>query len=32
MIPPNAKGKVAWITPERDYTINDKIIELEFNE
>ena len=30
MVPPKAKGKVTWIAPEGEYTIRDKIIELEF--
>ena len=30
MVPPKGKGKVTWIAPEGEYTIQDKIIELEF--
>jgi len=30
MILPKSKGKVTWIAPEGEYTIRDKIIELEF--
>lgn len=31
MLPPKAKGKVTWIAPHGNYTIKDKIIELEFD-
>ena len=30
MLPPKAKGKVTWVAPTGDYTIKDKIVEVEF--
>lgn len=30
LLPPRAKGKVMWIAPEGDYTVREKIIEIEF--
>ncbi len=31
LLPPGAKGRVTWTAPEGQYTIKDKIIELEFD-
>ena len=30
MVPPNAKGKVTWIAPDGEYSIDEKVIEIEF--
>ena len=30
MLPPNARGNVSWIAPAGSYTIEDKVIEVEF--
>ena len=30
MVPPKSKGKVTYIAPEGNYTIKDKIIEIEY--
>eukprot|EP00182_Erythrolobus_australicus_P000515 CAMPEP_0185835638 /NCGR_PEP_ID=MMETSP1353-20130828/8166_1 /TAXON_ID=1077150 /ORGANISM="Erythrolobus australicus, Strain CCMP3124" /LENGTH=629 /DNA_ID=CAMNT_0028534301 /DNA_START=83 /DNA_END=1972 /DNA_ORIENTATION=+ len=31
MVPPNQRGRVTFIAPPGDYTIDEKVIELEFN-
>lgn len=31
LLPPKAKGRVTWVAPNGEYTIKDKIIELEFD-
>lgn len=31
LLPPRAKGRVTWIAPEGQYTVREKIIEVEFN-
>jgi V-type H+-transporting ATPase subunit A len=31
MLPPKAKGKVTWVAPQGEYTIKEKIVELEFD-
>lgn len=30
MVPPKGKGRVTYIAPEGNYTIDEKILELEF--
>lgn len=30
LLPPRAKGKITWITPEGDYTVREKVMEVEF--
>uniref|UniRef100_A0A7S0S988 H(+)-transporting two-sector ATPase n=1 Tax=Mantoniella antarctica TaxID=81844 RepID=A0A7S0S988_9CHLO len=30
MMPPNAKGRITYIAPEGEYTLQDKVIEVEF--
>ena len=31
MLPPKAQGKVTWLAPEGNYSVNEKMIEIEFN-
>jgi V-type H+-transporting ATPase subunit A len=31
MLPPRARGTVTWIAPAGNYTVNDKVLELEFD-
>lgn len=31
ILPPNARGKVTWITSDGEYSVSDKIIEVEFD-
>eukprot|EP00164_Ancoracysta_twista_P005132 GFYU01006998.1.p1 GENE.GFYU01006998.1~~GFYU01006998.1.p1 ORF type:complete len:622 (+),score=159.52 GFYU01006998.1:53-1918(+) len=31
MLPPRAKGRVTWIAPPDNYTLKDKVLEIEFN-
>ena len=31
MLPPKAKGKITWMAPHGEYTIKEKIVELEFD-
>ena len=31
MVPPNARGNVTFIAPEGQYSIEDKVLELDFN-
>ena len=30
MLPPGARGNVSWIAPAGNYTLEDKVIEVEF--
>ena len=30
MLPPNAKGKITYVAPPGNYTVDEKIIEVEF--
>lgn len=32
MVPPGARGSVSWIAPPGQYTITDKVLELEFGD
>jgi V-type H+-transporting ATPase subunit A len=32
ILPPNARGKITWIAPAGNYTLKDKIVEVEFDE
>lgn len=31
LLPPKGKGKVIWMAPEGDYSVREKVIEVEFN-
>lgn len=31
LLPPRARGTITWLTPEGDYTVDEKIIEVEFD-
>jgi V-type H+-transporting ATPase subunit A len=31
MLPPRAQGRVTWIAPEGHYSVNEKVLEVEFN-
>jgi len=30
MLPPGARGTISYIAPPGDYTVNDEVIEIEF--
>ena len=31
MLPPQARGRVTYVAPSGDYTVDEKVLEIEFN-